>query len=121
MRIIEERKNQFTLNQREYLNSNFFIKKEFNNIKKKREDFSSQYLNYNEEELEKYEINYLDKNLNDNKMKEIIEKNKLIKKRDKELENILNSIIELNDMFKECNSFVIHQGIYELIKRYFIR
>jgi syntaxin 16 len=43
-------------------------------------------------------------------MKEIIEKNKLIKERDQELEHILKSIVELNDMFKECNNFVIQQG-----------
>jgi syntaxin 16 len=86
-----------------------YLNEEYQLLKKKKQEYSQNYTT-TDLEVEEFEQNLVKEGLSDEKIKQIMQNNRLLKQRDVELDKILSSILELNEMFKESNRLIVIQG-----------
>jgi len=87
-------------------------------LKSKKKDLQKMYANeqadeFSKEELERIESieqKFYEPNVSQEQVQELMIREREIIRRDKELREILNSIVELHDMFQQISSLIIEQG-----------
>jgi syntaxin 16 len=113
---VNELATQFREDQKNYIQSTlFFYFLELKIVKQRKKKLGNTYHDESEDpdlrkKMEKLEQQIYEKGLTDEQIRQILDNQRQILQRDQELEGILRSIIELQDMFKEFNQLVVQQG-----------